>query len=183
MEEKQEEYLPFHAINEFMRDDYRIIVISEVLSQQDKISPEKRSLIGKIIAKYVTVQGFRNSNLAPAGRKAKASVALFERSPEYVALIVESWTSLHEELAKTVYEILSEHAWEKLPGIDVDRSTLPGFLIHWPKADTFDVLIKAVQEKKPELKESDDNISLMAVWLGNRLPYDLYAQETENEAK
>jgi hypothetical protein len=182
-EEQKVEYLPFHAINEFMRDDYRLTVLNEVLSQQDKIAPEKKAIIGKMIAKYVTIQGFRNSNLAPTGRKAKSSVPLFERSADYSAVIIECWKNLHEELAKTVYEVLTEHNWEKLLPLEDDRSSQPGFLVHWPKADTFEVLIKAVQEKAPELKESEDNISLMAVWLGNRLPYDLYEQEVEPEKK
>ena len=177
------EYLPFHAINEFMRDDYRLAVISEVLTNQDKLAAEKRSILGKIISRYVTVQGFRNGNLAPVGRKAKGTATLFERSPELVAVVVESWSRLHEELAKIVFEVLTEREWNDLQPLEFDRSQLPGFLIHWPKTDTFEELIKAVYEKGPELNESDDNISLMAVWIGNRLPYDLYESATEEEKK
>jgi hypothetical protein len=40
-----------------------------------------------------------------------------------------------------------------------------------------------VHKKAPQLQESDDNVSLMAVWLGNRLPYDLYTQEAEEEKR
>ena len=177
------EYLPFHAINEFMRDDYRLVVISEVLTNQEKIPAEKRTAIGQMIAKFVTVQGFRNSNLAPAGRKAKASVSLFERSPEFVAQIVESWRTLHESLAGAVFSVLTERGWDSLQSLEADRSQFPGFVIHWPKEDTFEVLIIAVHKKAPQLQESDDNVSLMAVWLGNRLPYDLYTQEAEEEKR
>jgi hypothetical protein len=129
----------------------------------------------------VTVQGFRNSNLAPTGRKAKASAVLFERSPEFVGLIVESWRDLHPVLASLMNTVLTEHEWDALLPLETDRSQLSGFRIHWPKQDTFDALIKAVQTKDPELQESDDNISLMAVWLGNRLPYDLFAEESAAE--
>lgn len=177
------EYLPFHAINEFMRDDYRLAVISEVLTNLDKVSAEKRSLLGKMISRYVTVQGFRNGNLAPVGRKAKGTATLFERSHELVAIVVESWSRLHEELAKVVFAVLTEREWSDLQPLEFDRSQLPGFLIHWPQKDTFEELIKAVQEKDPQLNESDDNISLMAVWIGNRLPYDLYESATEEEKK
>lgn len=179
----QEEYLPFHAINEFMRDDYRITVITEVLSKLDAVDQEKRAYIGRLISKFVHVQGFRNSNMAPVGLKAKGSVTLFEHSPEYVALIIECWRSLHEELAKSVFAVLSEHNWENLPALDVDRCELSGFQIHWPKEDNFETLIKAAKEKNPELQESEDNISLMAVWLGNRLPYDLYIEDSKVEEK
>lgn len=180
---EQEEYLPFHAINEFMRDDYRITVITEVLSKVDEFPPEKRSYIGKLISKFVLVQGFRNSNMAPVPKKAKASVTLFEHSPEYVGLIIEGWRSMHDELAKVVFEILSEHNWPNLPALDVDRSELPGFQVHWPREDSFETLIAAVKEKAPALQESDDNISLMSVWMGNRLPYDLYIEESKEKEK
>ncbi|MHC1740906.1 MAG: hypothetical protein AB9897_07325 [Anaerolineaceae bacterium] len=175
------EYLPFHAINEFMRDDYRLAVITEVLSNQDKIAAEKRAILGKLIAKFVIVQGFRNSNLAPVGRKAKSSTTLFEHSAEFVALIIDSWRELHLPLAGAVFAELSAREWENLQPLEGDRLQLPGFLIHWPIKDNFEVLIKAVKERAPELVESDDNISLMVVWLGNRLPYDLYAQDENGE--
>jgi len=181
MPEKQE-FLPFHAINEFMRDDYRLTILTEVLSNQDKMSAEKHSLLNKMITRYVTVQGFRNSNLAPVGRKAKGTATLFERSHELVAIVVESWSRLHEQLGRAVLTVLTEKEWESLQPLDVDRSQLPGFLIHWPKKDNFEELIKAVKEKDPQLDESDDNISLMVVWIGNRLPYDLY-EEVEKEEK
>jgi hypothetical protein len=180
---EKEEFLPFHAINEFMRDDYRLVILNEVLGNQDQIPGDKKAGIGKLIARYVTVPGFRNSNLAPLGRKAKGSVSLFERSSDFVALIVESWRHLHEPLAKVIIEILTEREWASLLSIEMDRSKLPGFLIHWPKQDTFEILSKAVQEKDPQLQESDDNISLMAVWMGNRLPYDLFAEEEKEEKK
>lgn len=174
-------YLPFHAINEFMRDDYRLTVLTEVLTKNEELSAEKRSAIGKFIAKFVSVPGFRNGNLAPAGRKAKASTALFERSGEFAGLVMESWSRLHPQLADEMHALLTEKAWEELQPIELDRSQLPGFLIHWPKEDNFEVLIKAVQAKAPTVDESDDNISLMAVWIGNRLPYDLFVDEDEEK--
>ena len=174
------EYIPFHAINEFMRDDYRLMVLTEVLGSQDKLSPEQRNAIGKFITKFVSVQGFRNGNMAPVGRKAKASVPLFEGSPEFVGLIIESWRQLHKELENTMFAVLTDHEWENLPSLDLDRSKLPGFLIHWPKKDHFEDLIKAVHDHNSNLaEESDDNISLMAVWIGNRLPYDLFSEDSE----
>jgi hypothetical protein len=173
------EFLPFHAINEFMRDDYRLLVLNEVFAGQDQLPQEKKAALGKLVARFVTVQGFRNSNLAPAARKARGSVTLFERSAEFVGLVVESWRCLHPQLAAAMFAVLTEHAWSDLLPIEADRSQLPGFHIHWPKQDTFEVLNKAVLDKDPALQESEDNVSLMAVWLGNCLPYDLFAEEAE----
>ncbi len=170
-------YLPFNAINEFMRDDYRLQVLMEVFNKMDSLPADKKSSIGKLVSRFVSIQGFRNGNLAPAGRKAKSSVQLFQGSPEFAGLVLESWKTLHPELAKEMFEILSAKTWEDLQLLDLDRSKLPGFLIHWPKEDTFEVLAKALQEKNATLAESEDNISLRAVWVGNRLPYDLFVEE------
>jgi hypothetical protein len=170
-------YLPFNAINEFMRDDYRLQVLMEVFTKMESLPSEKKSSIGKLVSRFVSIQGFRNGNLAPAGRKAKSSVQLFQGSPEFAGLVLESWKTLHPELAKEMFEILTAKNWEDMQPFEVDRSKLPGFLIHWPKADTFEELAKALKEKAPSLDESEDNISLMGVWMGNRLPYDLFVEE------
>jgi hypothetical protein len=178
---EKEKFLPFMAINEFMRDDYRLSVISEVLSRINEISVEKRNEINKLVSKYVTVQGFRNSSLASVGRKAKASVTLFERSNDYCCAVIDSWMYLHPDLAQKVFQVLSEKNWENLQPLEFDRSKLPGFQIHWPKSDHFQTLIDAAKEKGISADESEDNISLMAVWIGNRLPYDLFEDEEKKE--
>lgn len=180
---EKEKYLPFAAINEFMRDDYRMAVITEVLGHLDKIPADQRNTINKSISRYVSVQGFRNSNLAPVGRKAKSSTELFMSSNDYCSAIVEGWFRLHPELAAVVFQVLSEKAWSNLQPLKLDRSKLPGFLIHWPKTDNFELLIKSVREKNPFEAESDDNVSLMAVWVGLRLPYDLFIEDTEEKEK
>jgi hypothetical protein len=179
----KEKFLPFIAINEFMRDDYRLTVITEVLSHIDKIPSDQRNVINKSIAKFVSVPGFRNSNLAPVGRKAKSSTDIFTTFNDYAAAIVEGWSRLHPELAEAMYTVLLEKQWQNLQPIALDRSKMPGFQIHWPKSDTFDVLIKAVRAKDAFENESDDNISLMAVWLGLRLPYDLFTDGEEEKAE
>jgi hypothetical protein len=178
---EKEKFLPFAAINEFMRDDYRLAVITEVIGALDKIPNDQRSVINKSIARFVTVPGFRNSNLAPVGRKARASVDIFLASNDYSAAIIESWFRLHPDLAAVAFEVLTEKEWPNLQPISLDRSKLPGFQIHWPKQDTFEVLIKAVRAKQPFAEESDDNISLMVVWLGVRLPYDLFVEDSEEK--
>lgn len=170
---EKRQYLPFHAVNEFMRDDFRLTILQEVLSDQKQISPETRQQIGKMISKGVSIPGFRNSNMAPVSIKTKSSVTLFERSPEFAAVIMESWSVLHSELKQAIADVLKIRGWV-VEELDQDRSQLPGFQMTWPKSDTFEALIEEFHKSTPELMESDDNISLMAVWVGNRLPYDLF---------
>ncbi|HVN56421.1 MAG TPA: hypothetical protein VMT46_18990, partial [Anaerolineaceae bacterium] len=71
--------------------------------------------------------------------------------------------------------------WEILP-VDADRTKLPGFLTTWPKSESFDALTAAFRDANQDGEDDPDRISLMAVWLGGRLPYNL--EEDENaEAK
>jgi hypothetical protein len=177
MEEKEKiQMLPFQAVNEFMRDDYRLVVLSEVFNKFDLHTPQQRQLLTRMVAKGVQIPGFRNSGMAPAVLKAKNSSGLFEKSSEFSALVMECWSHLHEDLKKSMWDILKERGWELQP-LELDRSQLPGFRIEWPKGDGFEVLIGVLKGKNPTLVESDDNISLMAVWVGNRLPYDLFTSE------
>jgi hypothetical protein len=172
-ENKKAQYLPFHAINEFMRDDFRITILQEVLNNFDKVEKEKSLRINRLIAKGVQIPGFRNSSLAPLGVKVRQSTTLFENSPEFAALIVDCWSQLHLPLKKSIWELLEEKNWKPLPQ-EIDRTTLPGFLTNWPKEDKFESLVQAIHEKLPDLNEGDDNISLMVVWIGNKLPVGLY---------
>lgn len=178
--DQYEEYLPFNAINEFMRDDYRLIILHETITHLNDTSPEQQKEISKLISQYVKIPGFRKSNLAPAAMKAKNSVALFQQSAAFSSKIVETWSSIHPKLKEIVWDVLTEKGWEPA-SLDSDRTALPGFQIHWPKADTFEAISTAVRKLAPDLSETDDDISLMAVWIGNRLPYDLFIDETPGE--
>lgn len=180
MTEQTEKYLPFNAINEFMRDDYRLTVLHEVFGHLESNPAEKRKDISQFVTRYIKIPGFRNSNAAPAGLKAKNSPALFQQSADFTAVILEAWASLHPDLKQSVWQVISERGWEPLP-VEADRSQLPGFQIHWPKADTFESFHTALKERMPDMKESEDDISLMVVWMGNRLPYDLFIEETEEK--
>lgn len=180
MTEDTVKYLPFNAVNEFMRDDYRLAVLHEVMGHLDSVSGDKRKQITQFVSRYVKIPGFRNSNAAPAGLKAKNSPALFQQSADFTASILEAWSTLHPELRKTVWDVLKERGWEPEP-VEKDRSELPGFQIHWPKGDTFESFHTQIKEMVPDLKENEDDISLMVVWVGNRLPYDLFIEETEEK--
>lgn len=180
-DEKSVEYLPFHAINEFMRDDYRLAVIHEVLQHLDEIAGGYRKEISQEITRHVKISGFRNSSLAPLAIKAKNSVGLFQRSAKFSAAVVGAWSELHTDLAAAVWKVLSGHEWEPLP-LELNRGKLPGYQVKWPKKDTFEVLQQDVRKENAALTETDDDISLMVVWLGNRLPYDLFLEGEEEPA-
>jgi hypothetical protein len=179
--EKTVEYLPFHAVNEFMRDDYRFAVIAEVMQHLDSVPSANRKEITQEISRNVKISGFRNSNQAPVTIKAKQSAGLFQKSARYSAAIINAWSSLHPDLASTVWTVLSEHGWEPLP-LEANREKLPGYQVKWPKSDTFEVLQQAVRNVNASLTETDDDISLMAVWVGNRLPYDLFIEAEEEKS-
>ncbi len=182
MPDKKQEFLPFHAINEFMRDDYRLQVVRAALHSAGQLPPEYREAIEKQTKRTVKVPGFRNSALAPAGVRVAPTASAFEKSPDLVAAILAGWAEQHIELRQQVFDLLTERGWELLP-VDVNRAKLPGFMIHWPKGEDFEGICNAFTEKYPQSTVQTDDISLMSVWLGDRLPYKVEGEDEEQTEK
>jgi hypothetical protein len=180
MPDKKQEFLPFHAINEFMREDYRMIVVRTTLHGVPQLPAEFREAIDKQTKRFVKVPGFRNSALAPAGVRVTPTANAFEKNPDLVGTILAAWAEVHSGLRQQVFDLLTERGWELLP-IDVNRAKLPGFLTHWPKGEDFEVIHKAFAEKYPQFSENADDISLMTVWLGDRLPYKAEGEDEDSE--
>jgi len=178
MDNKQAHFFPFHGITEYMLPDYRLRVIQMVFNQFDQLPGERRSAINGLVKKHVQVPGFRNSTQAPAGVKARSSVTIFERRPEFTAQVLQGWAELNTELRQKVYDFLKAREWEVLPP-EADRSKLPGFMIEWPKGQDYDVLGEAFVEMNPGYAHEENDLRLMIVWLAGRLPYDMYGEEEE----
>ncbi len=172
MDEKKAKFLPFHAINEFMTEAFRLEVIHLVLSNLDKIPQDSRRVITDFIRREVRVNGFRNAIMAPHGFQAKASITVFEKRPDFVAAIIQSWCSLKSDLAGNVHALLTERGWTLLP-VDANRTRLPGFLTRWAKSEEFEILDEAYRKAHPDFEGSDDDINLAVVWLSGRLPVDM----------
>jgi hypothetical protein len=169
MDEKKARFLPFHAINEFMLDEYRNQVLQIALSGQP------RPALTALIKRFVQVPGFRNSTQAPLALKVRGLAKAFQTNPEVAAQVLLAWADAHGELCDQVADVLHERGWEFLPS-EADRTKLPGFLTVWPKDETFETLIAAYRQKYPDATVHDYDISLMAVWLSGRLPVDVQDQ-------
>lgn len=179
MDNQQVEYLPFHAINEFMLNDYRLHVLQTVFAQLEKLPGERRSALTNFVKRHVQVPGFRNSAQAPAGVKARAAVSVFERSPDFVAHVLQGWAELHPELRQQVFTFLQARQWEGILPPETDRTKLPGFQMVWPEGQTYDVLDAAFVEMFPDHTYEPYDLRLMIVWLAGRLPYDMYEDDDD----
>ncbi|WP_075074240.1 hypothetical protein [Longilinea arvoryzae] len=177
-EKQQTQFLQFHAINEFMLPEYRQQVLTQVMSNLESLPADLRSRLNGQIRQLVKVPGFRNSSLAPVQVKARSAVQAFERSPQFAANVLAAWSELNIELRQQIFDFLTARGWTILP-LDADRTKLPGFLTRWPKAEQFDMLDETFRSLHPETTHSKDDISLMAVWLSTRLPYELVDQVDE----
>lgn len=175
-DEKQVAFLPFHAINEFMLDDYRLQVIRTTLQGLPNLPENLRQPVDELTRQAVRVPGFRNSLKAPVSLRARPVAAAFEKSPQLVAAILSAWAEIQAELREKVYHLMIARGWEILPP-EADRSVLPGFLTKWPDGETFDVLDQAFEEMYPATTAEMNDISLMVVWLGGRLPYNMEGKE------
>jgi hypothetical protein len=164
-------FIPFNAINEFMRADYRIILLRSVLNALPALSNETQKSVNRLTKKHVKVPGFRNSAKAPASVKAVSMVKPFEKEPKLVATILSAWAETNADLKEQIYEILADSGWKLLP-IHANRSRLPGFLTQWPAEDDYEVLYGKYEDKYPDSNYGIDDVSLMAVWLSVRLPVE-----------
>jgi len=186
------EFLPFHAINEYMRPDFRLAVIRYTLTSQSNLPESLANDLNHKINKSVKVPGFRSSDKAPALMKVYPTSKSFEKNPDLVASILSCWTELHSELRGQVYQLLKSRNWrifQEAEGdnfenlslelikewpifpIKFNRNKLPGFFTHWPKEEDFDVLYNNFVTLFPGAESSIDKVSLMIVWLTMRLPY------------
>ena len=181
-EEKKVAFLPYHAINEFMLDDYRLKVIRGVLQALPDLPENLRLPVEELTRRLVRVPGFRNSLKAPAPLKAKPMVEAFEKSPQLVAAILAAWAETQLELRQKVYDLLIARGWEILPP-EANRTALPGFLTKWPKGDNFEILNEAFKEMYPGTEAASDDVSLMVVWLSGRLPYQFEEEEGDAESE
>ena len=170
LSDEEVELIPFHAINDFMRSDFRLRVLRQTFQALPRLDPDYRQPVDQIVRQRVTVPGFRNSTKAPAPVRATHSVKTFEDDPELVGAVLGAWAEAHPELRQRVYDLLAEREWDLLP-IEADRRKLPGFMIEWPSGEDFETLDAIYHERYPEDDFSDDEISLMIVWLSDRLPY------------
>ncbi len=188
------EFLPFHAINEYMRPDFRLNVIRDVFANAGKLDEHLVHELNQQVKKYVTVPGFRNSDKAPTLVKTLPTSKAFEKNPELVAATLACWSEIHADLREQVYEVLRHRHWKLYPQgegapsvsviteaikewsifpLDMDRTRLPGFYIHWPKSEDFEAIYKTFAELFPDVEVSIDRVSLMAVWLSMRLPFQV----------
>jgi hypothetical protein len=186
------EFLPFNAINEFMRPDFRLMIIRDTLTSQSNLSESLQADLNDKIKKRVTVPGFRSSDKAPALVKVLPTSKAFEKNPDLVATLLSCWVETQSELRNQVFHLLKSRNWKVLEESDVmdienltaefvkewpifpiefNRTKLPGFFTHWPNGEDFEILYSNFSELFPEAESSIDKISLMVVWLSMRLPY------------
>jgi hypothetical protein len=170
MSDKQVQFLPFSAVNLYMRNDYRADVVKTALQSIQSAPKNAQHTFDGLTKKWVVVPGFRNSVQAPLGLKIKSFITAFEKSPDVAGFVLKLWADLNVELRTQVFDLLTERKWELIPA-DADRTRLPGFLPSWPEGEDFDILNTAFNEKYPGVNAKTDDVSLMVVWLSGRLPY------------
>ena len=170
------QFIPFHAINEFMRSDFRLSMLRGTMQSLKDLAPKTQRAVDKLTKKYVKVPGFRNSAKAPATIKAVNMVKPFEKEPKLVAEMLSAWAEAHPNLRQGVFDVLTGFNWQLLP-IEANRARLPGFLTQWPEEDDYEAIYDAYTQAHPDAEHSIDEVSLMAVWLSLRLPVDKVSKD------
>jgi hypothetical protein len=178
MTEKEAAMIPFHALNEFMRPDFRMSVVRSTLNALPDLPDEYRIAIDKLVKKTVRIPGFRNSGKAPTALKAGPLVQTFEKNPQMVAAVLTAWAEINAPLRQQIYDMLERRGWDLLP-LQAERKKLPGFFTKWPKEESFESLTQTYTELYPESEYDSDQVSLMIVWVSVRLPYELVEESPQ----
>jgi hypothetical protein len=173
------EFIPFNALNEFMRPDYRQAVVRATLAALPGLPGNVRAPVDRLVRQHVRVPGFRNAAQAPVSLRVNPTISTFEKSPELVAALLAAWAEANADLRARVYDLLTARGWEVLPS-NADRTRLPGFLTRWPAHENFETLNEAYAAAYPEARSSTDDVSLMVVWLSGRLPVKVDEAEIES---
>lgn len=169
MTAEKTEFIPFNAVNEFMREDFRNAVLRTVFDGLNTLPLALRKEVDLATRKLVSIPGFRNSVAAPVALKARHAVGPFEKNAAFTANILQAWTALHLELGGQVHALLTSLGWTLLP-LDSIRTKLPGFLTEWPQGQDFEAINRAFQDSYPQSTANPDEVSMMAVWLSGKLP-------------
>ena len=169
--DKKMAFLPWSAVNAFMLEDFQLEVMKTVLTGYEHLESDQRRSLNAQIKRGVRVPGFRNAISAPISIRIKHSIELFENNANFAGNVLSAWFKIYAPLSELVHPFLESRDWKILP-LDADREKLPGFLTQWPIEDEFDVLVKAFHESHPDTEYTDNQISLMCVWLSGRLPYE-----------
>jgi hypothetical protein len=180
-DDRKVSFLPFHAINEFMTPEYRLEVVRSALTALPGLPEKFNQPINKLTSRLVKIPGFRHSLKAPIPLRIKPTSDAFEKSPDLVASILSAWAEAHAGLREKVFSLLESRQWEILP-VDAERARLPGFITVWPHGENFDVLNQAFREMFTDTNVSDNDVSLMVVWISGRLPYQ-FAEPIEDSSE
>ena len=202
MDDATIEFLPFHAINEFMRADFRMKVIKDTLSKLPGLPSDLRDPVERQIRKSVKIPGFRHPEKAPTMVKVLPCAQAFEKKPEFVSAILAAWAEVNVHLRDQLLAVFEQRGWYFFPTeipsvadfplpktekdwgilpVSADRTRLPGFVIYWPKKEDFETLYDTYIDIYPGGEASKDEVGLMAVWLSMRLPYHHTGEEAEAE--
>jgi hypothetical protein len=182
MSKPQVSFLPFHALSQFMRDDFRQTVVRRTMHAYAELPENLRANIDKQTKRFVNIPGFRNSVKAPVTLKIRQMNEAFEKRADLVGALLAGWAETHPELRQQMYDLLIERGWEVLP-LEADRTKLPGFIPVWPANEDFEVLNTAFKAKYPESETTEDDVSLMAAWISTRLPFETEGEEEEGETE
>ncbi len=148
MDDKTVSYLPFHAINEFMRDDFRLEVVKSALLGLPELPKEDRIRVEILCKEHIQIPGFRNIKNAPVHLKIKPTSEAFIKNPQVVSAILSAWAEIHNELRQNVFDLLIFRGWDVLP-LQADRNRMPGFVPEWPNWRGFRCPLQGVQREIP----------------------------------
>ena len=105
MTEPIDSHPPLIAINLAMNDEYREIVVTEVLEQLKARKIYSKAL-DAALRKVLNVPGYKHPTKAPLHKLRPATLAAFKLSEEVIAAVLTLWIKFKEELRARMNDFL-----------------------------------------------------------------------------
>ncbi len=155
--------LQISTIFECMNPEYHEAVVKRALNSQNKVSKEARGLLNSAIREYIRVDGYKNTDRAPALYLKKPVLKAVTQSDKLAGAVLKVWAESHDALGDVVVKHLEDLAMlAEYPDLSGNRFRGTWFCDAWAR-ETDKIL-----ERHGEFDK--DDVALMLCYVSGKIP-------------
>ena len=159
------ELLQLSAIFGFMNTEYHEAVVKRALDSRNKVSKEARGLLNSAIRECIRVDGYKNTDRAPAHYLQEPVLKSVTQSDKLAGAVLKIWAESHDALGDVVVKHLDNLAMPaEYPDFSGSRFRGSWFSDVWTR-ETDKIL-----ERHGEFEK--DDVALMLCYVSGKIPGD-----------
>ena len=163
--------LQISTIFGFMNSEYHGNVVQRALDSRSKVSTETRRWLNSAIREYIRVDGYKNTDRAPAHYLREPILKVVTQSDELAGAVLKVWAESHDALGAVVVKHLEDLAMPpECPDFSGNRFRGSWFSEVWTR-ETDKILKRHVEFEK-------DDVALMLCYVSGKIPR---SEETKDD--